>query len=298
MPYRNAHWAVLMLLPLIVLAFWPGYFGHLRAAPLALHGHGISASAWLMLLALQLWSVHARRLALHRSAGLALFVVVPVFAGASLAAIQGGFALFMARSDPFHAAYGARLGMVDLIALCTLVGLVRHALVRRRQARPHASAMLATAVLVLPAILARLVPIVPGFGGVTIAGQQGFSLAFLTGQGLAILGALALHLTDRHSRAFLVVALSIAVQSLMFATLGASPWWRAPAIRAVTIPTPLLVAIGALAALVILWRGWVAVPPRRRTVAAADGLGRASIGLVPEAAAGRPPPADPIPSRS
>ncbi|WP_380783785.1 hypothetical protein [Sphingomonas sp. R86520] len=256
-----------MLLPLILVAFWPGYFGHLREAPLALHGHGISASAWLMLLAFQLWSIHARRMMLHRTAGLALFVVVPVFAGASLAAIQAGFVMSAAQSDPFHVAFSARLGMVDLIALCTLIGLVRHALVTRRSARTHASAMLATSLLVLPPILARLVPLVPNFADMAIAGRQGFVLAFHVGQGLAAVAALTLYLADRKARAFLVVAVSIGVQSLMFETVGTSALWAALTTQAATIPPAALALTGALAAAAVLYQGWIRIPPRRRSSA-------------------------------
>lgn len=279
-PYRNAHWIVLSLLPLTLLAFWPGYFGQMRDAPLALHGHGLSAIDWVLLLALQLWSIHARHTGLHRNAGLALFVIVPVFAGASLAAIQGGFALFAAHSDPFHSAFGARLGMVDLIALCTLVGLVRHALVARRSISTHASAMLATLVLVLPPILARLVPILPGFGDRVIAGQQGFTLAFYIGQALAIAAALGLQMRDRNSRSFLVAALSIIGQSLIFSTAGASSRWAMLAIQAVAIPPPLLALAGAFAAALALWLGWIAAPPRRRRTTSRHADSRA--GLVTE----------------
>jgi hypothetical protein len=264
MPYRHAHWAVLLLLPVIVVAFWPGYFGHLRTAPLALHGHGISASIWLILLAVQLWSIHARRPHWHRTAGLALFVVVPVFAGASVAAIQGGFALFATRSDPFHAAFGVRLGMGDLIALVTFVGLVRHALVERRHPRTHAAAMLATALLVLPPILGRLVPIAPGFADMAILGRRGFALAFHIGQAMAIVAALTVYLADRRGQPFLLVALSLALQSVLFETWAASGWWAGFAVRTVAVPTPLLFVAGVAAAAATLWQGWQRVPPRRR----------------------------------
>ena len=29
MPYRHAHYWLLALFPLIVISFWPGYFGHI-----------------------------------------------------------------------------------------------------------------------------------------------------------------------------------------------------------------------------------------------------------------------------
>ena len=258
MPYRNAHWAVLMVLPLILVAFWPGYFGRLGEASLALHGHGISASAWLLLLAFQLWSIHARKVALHRAAGLALFV---------------------AHSDPFHAAFAVRLGMVDLVALGTLVGLVRYALVTRRSARTHASAMLATGLLVLPPILARLVPLVPHFGEMAIAGRQGFALAFHVGQGLAAIAALSLYLVDRKARAFLVVAVSIGAQGLVFETAEGSKVWVTLATKVMAIPPVLLALIGAVTAAAVLYQGWTRIPPRRRSSASY----RSASDLVPDA---------------
>ncbi|WP_447406154.1 hypothetical protein, partial [Clostridium perfringens] len=82
MPYRHAYRWLLGLFPLIALAFWPGYLGQLAQAPFALHAHGLTATAWLMLLTAQSWSIHARRAAWHRAAGLATFAVVPLFAAA------------------------------------------------------------------------------------------------------------------------------------------------------------------------------------------------------------------------
>ena len=49
MPYRRAWWAMLVLAPIILLAFWPAYFGALPTAPLAFHAHGLTATAWLLL---------------------------------------------------------------------------------------------------------------------------------------------------------------------------------------------------------------------------------------------------------
>ena len=265
MPYRRAHWYLLLLLPLIVIAFWPGYFGQLRDASWALHGHGVSATAWLMLLALELWAIHSRRAALHRTAGRAIFVVVPIFAGASLAAIHGGFALFTIQSDPFHGTFSARLGMVDLIALATFLGLVWQALAQRRQPRVHAAAMLATALLVLPPILGRLVPLVPEFGAWDVAGRHGFALAFYMGQALATLFALALYAADRKAQPFLVVALANILQCLVFETVAAADWWARLAVGSLAVPAVVVFLTGAVIAAAVLRDGWMRTPPRGRT---------------------------------
>ncbi|MBY9063235.1 hypothetical protein K7957_09855 [Sphingomonas yunnanensis] len=264
MPYRHGYRAVLLLLPLILLAFWPGYFGALRAAPLALHAHGLSATAWLVLLAVQLWSIHDRRVALHRTAGLALFAIVPLFAGASLAAVQGGIALFVARSDPFHTSFGARLALVDLLALVTFVALVRQALLARRQVRAHAAAMLATALLVLPPIIGRLFPAVPGFFDWEVARHSGFALSFQLAMLVSIGGALAMWRGRRDGGAFLVVAASLVLQAVAFDTVAASMAWESAAKALLTVTPALLFALGALAAAGALTEGWLRVPPRPR----------------------------------
>lgn len=69
MPYSKAHWFVLALLPVTLLAFWPSYFGILREAPLAHHLHGVTSTLWILLIAGQSVAIHSRRLPLHRTAG-------------------------------------------------------------------------------------------------------------------------------------------------------------------------------------------------------------------------------------
>jgi hypothetical protein len=44
MPYRHAHYYLLLLVALTGLAFWPIYFSILPSASVALHIHGFSAS--------------------------------------------------------------------------------------------------------------------------------------------------------------------------------------------------------------------------------------------------------------
>jgi hypothetical protein len=43
MPYSRAHLYLLILVPLVGLAFWPGYFARLGETPWAIHLHGITA---------------------------------------------------------------------------------------------------------------------------------------------------------------------------------------------------------------------------------------------------------------
>ncbi|RYY47057.1 MAG: hypothetical protein EOP59_01785, partial [Sphingomonadales bacterium] len=81
MPYRHAHWILLLLLaPAILMAFWRDYFGSLASATFAFHAHGLTATAWIVLVALQSWTAHSRRFQLHRTIGRAPLFLVPLFA--------------------------------------------------------------------------------------------------------------------------------------------------------------------------------------------------------------------------
>ncbi|MBJ7440621.1 MAG: hypothetical protein JHD35_16560 [Sphingopyxis sp.] len=53
MPLRRAHYLVLAMVLATVVAFWPTYFAVLRTARTELHLHGVTATAWMLLLALQ-----------------------------------------------------------------------------------------------------------------------------------------------------------------------------------------------------------------------------------------------------
>lgn len=266
MLFRNAHLVLLLLVPMIALAFWPGYFGQVRSVPFALHAHGLSAMAWLALLWLQAWSAHRRR-ALHRVTGLAIFVLVPLFAIGGLLAMQGMAALAAAKADPFHAHYGARLALDDALAILAFVALVTLAVARRRKLWIHGGAMLGTALLVLPPIVTRL-PIFPD--------SASFNIVFLAAQGIALTLALALAGAYPRSRVpFGFVALTIVVQSAAVEMLGTTMAWQRACFALIDVPPMLLALIGAIAGLVPLWLAWrrpAVNRPSTGTVAADQGV--------------------------
>ncbi|SMQ79176.1 hypothetical protein SAMN06295984_3122 [Sphingopyxis terrae subsp. ummariensis] len=79
MPYRNAWVYCLAMIAMTLLAFWPGYFSRLGTAKIAWHIHAVTATAWMLLLAAQSWSIDRGERARHRSLGLAIFILVPMF---------------------------------------------------------------------------------------------------------------------------------------------------------------------------------------------------------------------------
>ncbi|KQM85850.1 hypothetical protein ASE73_12545 [Sphingomonas sp. Leaf24] len=273
MPYRHAHRWLILLFPMIALAFWPGYFGRLGTAPFALHAHGITATAWLALLTAQSWSIATGRIAWHRASGLATFVVLPLFAAAGPLALHSMASSWRTDADPFHAAYGARLAIADLIAGAAVIAMVAYALWQRRRVAVHASAMLATALLVLPPILGRLLPAVPGYPSGGVAGFDGFHLSFELANLLTLLIAIVLAMRrEARGVGFAFAAIATAAQMIAFETIGDTDAWHRCAILLTDMP-PLLLAVAAmLASGALLWWAWHLVPPRttmRRDVAPA-----------------------------
>ena len=136
MPYRHAHWYLLLLFPLTGLAFWPNYFSKFAASPYAFHVHGITASLWIALLALQSWTIHNRRNALHRAGGVASLALFPFFLVGGLLVLQTMAAKFAAQDGPFYSLFGARLGTADTLSSIALPFLFYQAL-RRQIGRAH-----------------------------------------------------------------------------------------------------------------------------------------------------------------
>lgn len=263
MPYCHAHRWLLPLFPLIAIAFWPGYFGRLGDVPFALHAHGITATAWLALLTVQSWSIATGRIAWHRASGLATFVVLPLFAAAGPLALHSMASLWRSGADPFHATYGARLASVDLIAGAAVIVMVAYALAQRRRVAVHASAMLATALLVLPPILGRLLPAIPDFPTGGAAGFGGFRLSFHLANLVTLLTAILLAMRGpRRGIGFAFAAAATAAQMIAFETIGGTATWQ----RCITLltdlpPAPLAIA-AAVASGALLDGVWRIVPPR------------------------------------
>lgn len=241
--YRNAHWWLLALVPLTVVAFWPNYYSQIREASLAHHVHGTAGMAWILLAALQSWSIATKRVTLHRATGQAVYVIVPLFvAGGALAILEMARG-YVGAVDPFRAAFGAKLALLDLTAAILVPLLVRDALINRRSVARHAGSMLASVILILPPMIGRLLQHAPGY-------PPGFPAGMYGGQ--LITAAIALRLWQRDRRnggAFLIVALIALSHCLLFAVYGGESLTQAVAPLA-PLPTA---AVSAVAAAILLW---------------------------------------------
>ena len=270
MPYRHAHWYLLLLFPLTGLAFWPAYFSKFAASPYAFHVHGITASLWIALLAAQSWTIHHRRNALHRGAGMASLALFPFFLVGGLLVLQTMAARFAAQDGPFYSQFGARLGAIDTLSSVALPVLFYQAMRWRRKVHRHARYMLAPILFLLPPILSRLMPALPPFA---ISGPETF---YRFGYGVHAADAIAMAIAaflylraPRDGRPFLVVGALILVQSLLFETLGRTPGWEALYASLAQVPTALVVSLGLAAGVLAGAAGWISgQPPARREATA------------------------------
>lgn len=270
MPYRHAHWFLLLLFPLTGLAFWPAYFSKLAAAPSAFHAHGLTASLWIVLLAFQSWTIHRRRNALHRTAGLASFALFPLFVTGGLLVIRTMAVKFGSGADPFYAAFGARLAAVDALSSLAIPCFFYMALRWRRKVHLHARYMLAPLLFLLGPILSRLMPILPPLA---IRGPEDFA-NFAYGLHLANAAAIAVaaflhYRAPKFGRPWLVGGGLVAAQSLLFETVGRARTWEAAVAAMASVPPPLVVSLGLIASLGVVWAGWTAgrTPPRAAAAA-------------------------------
>lgn len=265
MPYPRAHFALLALVPLIVLAFWPFYFSRLGASPWTMHVHGLTGTAWILLLIFQSWAIHNRRIAWHRLAGQGSLVLFPAFLAGGLLVLHTMARGLAEEARPFVMLYGSGLGLVDMLAVGTFAWLYYNALKHRRDVQLHARYMLATPLLLLMAIFARLFTMA---GPLAIRGGE--DLPRFVGSfhlsAMIVLGiALALYAGNRqHGRAFLVVAVVTGLQSAGFQWVGPLEAWRSLYAGVAGVPLPVTLIVGLAAGAGIAWAGWRGGGPSQR----------------------------------
>jgi hypothetical protein len=256
MPYRNAYWFVLALLALTFVAFWPSYLSVLPEAKLAHHFHAASAVLWTMLAALQSWSIHHDRWALHRTVGLSVFALFPLFLIAGLWVIHVEATTLAIGADPAENLDIARFGFFDPLANIGFAILFWGGLRYRYKVQLHARYMLGTVMFVVAPIIWRLLRnYVPGF----LQGQVSFDVPFAVGNAAACAIALALYWqAPKYGRPWLLVAIIVAAQAILFLTAGTLPAW-APVFASISaINLTLLLILTAILSIGIAWHGWVA----------------------------------------
>ena len=217
--YPWAPFYFLLLLATAFFGFWPSYFSRLPQMDLAHHFHGITATAWMLLLIAQAWLMRQRNYRVHRMLGRTSLVLAPLFVASGLILIHG----MVAHSNPFTAQFGDRLAFVDFTTIGWFAIAYALAIHHRRETPLHARYLASTAILVLPPALARaLPPLVPAITSFEAA----FHVTYVLTE--AIVLALIVHdLRGGKLRAPYPILLGLTLlQHVSFVLLPGMPWWR------------------------------------------------------------------------
>ena len=257
MPFRYAHWWILALMALTMFAFWSGYLSQLKQAPLEFHLHGMTAFLWMVLVALQSWSVHSKRRELHRTVGLASFGLFPLFLASNLLISVGMAKRYVEQSSAFHAEYAARLAPLDVVSVVGIAYFFYMALRWRRKVHLHARYMLATLVFLINPILGRALTNAPPLA---IEGPEQLHLfadAVRVGNIAVLLLLLALYRSSgKHGRVFIEAAVLVGIQMILFDTVGRWPAWE-QIYPALASANPFVFALPGIAlGLVVTAVGW------------------------------------------
>ena len=259
MPYRHAHWWVLGLFPLAGLAFWPNYLSALSTSPPSFHFHGITASLWLILLAIQSWSIHHDKRAFHRANGLVSFALFPLFLAGGATIFAGMAQRYVAAASPFSAIWPPHLAWLDFVAVGGMAWFYFQALKQRRKVGPHSSYLLATAVFLLPPIFGRLAPLPLGIDFSRPEAFEQLGPGFHLGNIVSALVAFVIaRRAGRHGKPFVIAGLLILLSSLLFEFPGGTAAWKAFYANAAAIPTLPMAIAAALAGAAVGWAGWTA----------------------------------------
>lgn len=152
-PFARAPHALLLILALALLAFYPSYLSRLPETDAVRHFHASVAFAWMLLLVAQATLARLKKFHWHRPLGKTVYVIAPLFV-ASGVLILHEMASF---ANPFQQAFGAQLILVDALTVGFYVVAVWQALRHKRDVQVHARWMISTALVLLPPVFARLI---------------------------------------------------------------------------------------------------------------------------------------------
>lgn len=257
MPYSKAHYVVAIVLIATIIGFWPSYFGKIGEAPLAFHFHGIVATAWIILLILQAWSIHSRHTILHRTAGRTSLVLFPLLTG-SLVMIANVSAAGYIAGGAYYGLLGPVFGYATVPPFIAYLLLYTQALRHRRQVHLHAGYMLGTAFFIWEPAAARL--LVKYFPPLEISGPADFYKAIdAIALGIVLPLLLAIFLYFRHRKfgtPFLVVFVFLLLQIAGLYLIADTKTWQQIFAWYASLPAFITVGSGILLGVYATWFGW------------------------------------------
>lgn len=223
--FPNAHLWLLIPFVLTVAGFYLSYWSRFTEAPWRQHMHGLSSTAWYMLLILQPWLIHNRSAATHKKVG-----IVGIFlAGAVVfSALQVMPHQVVNDFLPDVLKYG--FSFADLCALTGFSICVIAGVWQARNTRLHARWMVSTVFWILLPATARLVyfPMYGAYDGEPPVTY--LQVAYMTFVVTVMLPLLYMIFRDysrerRIYRPYVFTLAGTTFYTLAIAPMGNWPWW-------------------------------------------------------------------------
>ena len=258
MPYRHAHYYVLIVIAVIVAGFWPSYFAAWGSVPWQFHAHGVAASIWVAMVAAQSWTAHHGRLPLHRAVGKSSLLLFP-FLIAGLAAIIDVTAKgYVAGDGPGRMMFGASFLIGLALAIAAYVTVYYRALKYRRKVWIHSGYMLTTPLILFESPFSRLLTMF--MPGLVISGPADLhlimpSILWAMAIELAVVAAIWLKYREK-ANPFLVAAGFIVAQMLTMGLMADSAPLKSLLAAIGQVPSAAVVLAGFAIGALTSWAGW------------------------------------------
>jgi hypothetical protein len=260
MPYRHAHYYVLVVIAVIVAGFWPSYFGVWGSVPWQFHAHGVAASLWVAMVAAQSWTAHRGRLPLHRAVGKSSLLLFPFLIGGLAAIIDVTAKGYVAGDNPGRMMFGGSFLIGLALAIAAYVTVYYRALKFRRKVWIHSGYMLTTPLILFESPFGRLLNMF--MPGLAIRGLGDLHLimpAILWAMAieLAVIAAIWLRYRDK-ANPFLIAAGFIVAQMLTMGLMAESALLRSLLAAIGQLPSAAVVMAGFAIGALTSWAGWKA----------------------------------------
>ena len=260
MPYPRAHYFVLFVIAVILLGFWPSYFGVWGSVPWQFHAHGTAASLWVTMVAAQSWTAHNQQLALHRAVGKSSLFLFPFLIGGLCAIIDVTAKGFVAGNDISRTMFGGTFLIGVAVAIAAYVTIYYRALKFRRKVWVHSGYMLATPLILFESPFGRILnSFAPGFQIRGLEDLDRVMPAILFSMALELAAIAAIWLRYRaRARPFLVAGGFIIAQMLTMGLMAESVVLKTILAAIGHVPSAMIVITGFMIGAVTSWAGWKA----------------------------------------
>jgi hypothetical protein len=232
--YPNAGWWFLLLIPLVMIAFYPNYFAvFFQPAASIVHIHFALMAVWVAVLIVQPFLFKYKKLSLHRKIGRATYILVPLLLASTFLMIRFTYYRFLAspqgiaitnRADLLKTA--ATYMTITFLYFTLLALFYVLAIVNRRKAAVHARYMVATALTLLGPTVDRIVfaifkaPKIGGFLPIE-------AIAFLVADAILLYLLLKDYRAGRSVKALLTALLIYVAAQLSYFLFQATDAWTA-----------------------------------------------------------------------